>query len=76
MNTGPLKTAEILFPHEDSIREISFSASDRTAMDVLAYLVQKNGCELHGLNGFSVDERMFIACSGPEKSGPLRSLSH
>ena len=76
MNTELLKTAEILFPHEDSIRQISFSVSDRTAMDVLAYLVQKSGCELHGLNGFSIDECMFIARSGPDKDGSLRVLSH
>ena len=76
MNTELLKTAEILFPYEDSIRQISFSASDRTAMEVLTYLVQRNGCELYGLNGFSVDECMFIACSSPDKNGPLTGRSH
>lgn len=75
MDVEPFKTAKILFPHEDSIRQISFSASDRTAMEVLTYLIQRNGCELHGLNGFSVDESMFIACSGSDKNGPLSALS-
>ncbi len=76
MNTSYFKTAELLFPFEDSIREIAFKKSDIEAMDVLMELVLQNNCELFGLAGFSVDDMAFFDRSLSKDKKTAAKLFH
>ncbi len=56
-----LKSVVVMFPWEDSVRTISFGASDHSAVAVLYSLIEDKGAQLFSVEGFSAEEIDFLS---------------
>lgn len=74
MSAIGFKSADVIFPWEDMIRTISFTSSDKSAVDVLSSLVVDKGMEIYSVCGFSVDETCFL--SSYQRQKEIVSVMH